>query len=159
MPSQAYVCYAMVPQMSFPLRIDPSNNLCWCFLLFCFLLSVSDVTTNGGLMVRFPSLQPFRVCPWQVYVPPVFGSWPMLAVHQVVAHSTAFSRACLKLLSCNPAIRVNMMGLTALVALHRVTHPPLSLHGEEGSFLCLVPSADMADFNLLWALNQVNAVW
>ena len=62
-------------------------------VVFCFQVprwqSCSPV---GDQPLRFARLQPFGVYPWQAYVPPSDGLWPMPGVHQVAAPLTALSR-------------------------------------------------------------------
>ena len=47
--------------------------------------------TSGGLTIRVYNMQPFRVYPWQAYVPPGDGPWLMSGVLQVAAPPTALS--------------------------------------------------------------------
>ena len=67
------------PQVSFYLIVEPlTNSLYQMFVLvmlfaFCFQVAM---LTNGAQLLRFALLQPFRIYPWQVYVPPGDGPWP-----------------------------------------------------------------------------------
>ena len=87
-PSQGCAKYAMGHlQVSFSFRVElpPVLMPCvWC-LLWC-LLSVSGSHLAAMFTYRVQQLgiatqQPFRVYPWQAYMSPGNGLWPMPGVH------------------------------------------------------------------------------
>ena len=47
--------------------------------------------TNGISTTGFTLPQPFGVYPWQAYVPPHDGLWPILGVNKVAVPSNALS--------------------------------------------------------------------
>ena len=85
MPPKAYAHYAMDPsQVSFSFRVEPPNDLLIyvgvssgvCFLLSGVMLDAySPIETE---LLEFEPLQPFRAYPWQAYVYPRDGHWPIL---------------------------------------------------------------------------------
>ena len=61
----------------------------------CTLLSnplVATLSPVGAQPLEFVILQPYETYPWQAYVPPGYGLWPMPGVHWVAAHLTASSQ-------------------------------------------------------------------
>ena len=81
--------------------------LSWAFQLFltCWCLFVTP--------------QPFGVYPWQVYLDPGDGLWPMPGVHWVAAPPTALSRGSFMLLmQWFPSYSIYVLGHTALEAQH-----------------------------------------
>ena len=58
-------------------------------LLSAFMLPSSP---KGTQPLRIVTLQPFGVYPWQAYVPPGDGMWPMPGVHIVADPPTTLSQ-------------------------------------------------------------------
>ena len=67
----------------------------------CFLLSgamLDAISTLGAQPLGFAPLQPLGIYPWQAYVQPGDGHWPMPGMHRVAAPSTTLSMGSLMLL-------------------------------------------------------------
>ena len=81
MPSQAYAKYAMGSLcVIFSFRVEhPKNSLCDVLvsvMVFAFCFQVPMWLPCSPVMAQpsgFATLQPFRVYPWQAYVPPDDG--------------------------------------------------------------------------------------
>ena len=107
MPLQVYANYAMVPpQVAFYFRIKPSTIFYFYMFGVCsdvfFLLSgamLDAIYTYGGSTVGVCTNATLGDYPWQVYVQPGSGHWPIACMHRVGAPSTALSRGSLLLLN------------------------------------------------------------
>ena len=102
----------------------------------------------GSEPLGFAPLQPLGVYPWQAYVQPSDGHWPMTGIHRVAAPSMTLSRGELSATQSAVPQLSHLYGgaysFGGLAESHLI--PPPSLHdGEGSSFPGLVPSNDMVD--------------
>ena len=68
----------------------------------------------GAQPLGFAPLQPFGACPWQAYVEPGDGHWPIPGMHRVAVTSTALSRGSFMLHNkLSPSHPNYMVGHTA----------------------------------------------
>ena len=80
------------------------------------------------------SLQTFRACPWQAYVPCSVGLCPMAEVYQVDTPTASHWGMHHKLNQQFPSDSFNMVELTVLEAWQSPLIPMFSLYSREGSF-------------------------
>ena len=113
----------------------------------------------GVQSLEFAPQEPFAVDPWQVYVPPGDGLWPMPGIQWVAVPTTALSRgtSCYSV-SCPPVIQSIWRGIQpGGLGSHPI--PPHSLHGEECSFPGLLHQASWSIPHLWLALNLAILIW
>ena len=87
------------PQVSFSFRVESSTTFL-CYILvyvmvfaYCFQVPMwLPCSPLGAQPLGFAASQPFPVYPWQAYMPPGDGQWPIPGVLHVAAPTTAVSR-------------------------------------------------------------------
>ena len=119
--------------------------------VLCFHIPIwMSYSSMGTLLLGFAQPKTFRAYPWQAYVPPGNGLWPMSGVPWRAAPSTALSRgvASFYSVSCHPSNQCGgIYSCRGLAESH--PSPPPSQCGREGSFILgFVPS-------ILWLLKLV----
>ena len=139
-----------------------------CFMLvsvllfvFCFKVWLSCLPV-GAQPLGFLSLQSFRIYPWQAYLPPGYGPWPMQGVHWVAAPPTALSRGSFMLLiKLSLSHSIHILEHTALGTQQRVTQsfclPYMA--GRCLLFQVVFHLVMQSTLNLWWVLNLVILVW
>ena len=129
-PLQAYANYAMgSPQVGFFFRVEPPTILYIISLVSVLVSAVyfqvpcwMPYSPMGPQPFGFAPLQPLGVYPWQAYVQPGDGHWPIPGMHRVAAPSTMLSRENLMVLNqLFPSHPIYMVGQTALGAWQGVT--------------------------------------
>ena len=136
------------------LNLLPILKSCvWCLLCmvfaFCFP-SGCHVHLWGAQPLGFVTRQPFRLYPWQSYVPPANGLLHMLVLSQGEPPATHFTV---------PSLSSNKVEHTALGAWQSDLIPLPFLHGGVGLFSQVVLHPRHSWFWIWWVLNLVILVW
>ena len=168
MPFQVYANYAMVlhTKVSLSELSLPPFFICLvsvmvytlCFQVLCWMQS----SPMGAQPMKFTPLQPFGAYPWQAYVQPGDGHWPIPGMQRVAAPSTTFAGGSLLLLNQLPSSHSKyIVGHRILGGFQSVIQ---SLHlpcvvGRGLLYQVWLHVMTQLTLNLWWALNLLILVW